>query len=139
MSNAQITRFLEDALEDERKAEAYYAAVINQFGPVRPFINIIEAEKRHALAIERQMHRLGIPAPPNAWRGKIEAPASLTLACEAAIQSELENIALYDRMIPSIKDPILRDVLSSLQSASRDNHLPAFRRCLARQNPLRIT
>lgn len=39
---------LRAALDDEYRAEATYAAVITAFGEVRPFINIIEAERRHA-------------------------------------------------------------------------------------------
>lgn len=36
---------LELALDVERKAQATYQAVIDRHGPVRPFINIIEAER----------------------------------------------------------------------------------------------
>ena len=36
------------ALDDEYRAEAIYDAVMQKFGEVRPFINIIEAERRHA-------------------------------------------------------------------------------------------
>ena len=132
MSSPDLQSVLLDALDDERKAEATYEAVIAKFGPVRPFINIVEAEQRHAGAIERQLHRLGFPIPENHWNGKVEAPGSLAAACELAVQAEIENIALYDALIPTISDPIVREVFQNLQAASRDNHLPAFRRCLAR-------
>lgn len=132
MSSPDLQSVLLDALDDERKAEATYEAVIAKFGPVRPFINIIEAEQRHAGAIERQLHRLGFPIPENRWNGKVEAPVSLAAACEFAVQAEIENIALYDTLIPTISDPIVREVFQNLQAASRDNHLPAFRRCLVR-------
>ena len=65
MSSPDLQSVLLDALDDERKAEATYEAVIAKYGPVRPFINIIEAEQRHAGAIERQLHRLGFPIPEN--------------------------------------------------------------------------
>ena len=69
MATSKLANILLDALEDERKAEATYAAVIEKFGPVRPFSNIIEAEQRHAAALERQLARLGIDVPPRAtWR-----------------------------------------------------------------------
>jgi rubrerythrin len=133
MSEVDLETILCDALEDERKAEATYGAVIDKFGPVRPFTNIIDAERRHSLAIERQMQRLGLTIPPNNWEGKASAPASLASACDMAIQAEIENIALYDRLIPGIDEPMVRQVLQNLQDASRDNHLPAFRRCAARE------
>ncbi|MBB3861995.1 rubrerythrin [Novosphingobium hassiacum] len=133
MAKPDIAAILNEALEDERKAEATYAAIIERFGPVRPFINIVDAETRHSRALERQMERLGITIPANLWMGQGSAPNSLTAACEAAVVGEIENIALYDRLLPLVQDPTARSVLENLQSASRDNHLPAFRRCLTRE------
>ncbi len=133
MTNADLRTILLEALEDERKAEATYAAVLVKFGEVRPFSNIIDAERRHSSAIERQMARLGFPIPPNNWEGRAPVPASLAEACREAVQAEVENIALYDRLLPTIADSTVRQVLENLQAASRDNHLPAFRRCLARE------
>lgn len=133
MASAELMNILLDALDDERKAEATYAAVIDKFGPVRPFSNIIEAEQRHAAALERQLQRLGFAVPPNPWTGNVTAPATLAQACESGVQGELENIALYERLIPMIDDPSARQVMENLQAASRDRHLPAFRRCLERE------
>lgn len=130
-----LATILNDALDDEYKAEATYAAVIARFGSVRPFINIVEAERRHAGALIRQCERLGIAPVANRWAGKVAAPASLRDACAEAIAAEVENIALYDRLLPGVADPQLREVLERLQEASRDRHLPAFRRCLDRQRP----
>lgn len=130
MASEKLSKILLDALDDERKAEATYASVIGKFGPVRPFSNIIEAERCHAAALERQLERLGIGVPPNPWTGKVTAPVSLAQACESAVEGELENIALYDRLIPMIEDPAARQVMENLQAASRERHLPAFRRCL---------
>ena len=58
MASADLTKILLHALDDERKAEAAYAAVIAKFGPIQPFSNIIGAEQRHAVALERQLRRL---------------------------------------------------------------------------------
>ena len=111
MASIELAKILLDALDDERKAEATYAAVIAKFGPVRPFSNIIEAEQRHASALERQLRRLGLTVPPNPWTGKVSAPATLKEACESAVEGEIENIALYDRLIPMIDDPSARQVM----------------------------
>lgn len=133
MTTPDIRTILLDALEDERKAEATYAAVIEKFGPVRPFSNIIAAEGRHSAAIERQLLRLGFAVPADMPAGSAEPPASLASACEQAIAAEIENIALYDKLMPEITDETVRQVFQNLQNASRDNHLPAFRRCLDRE------
>jgi rubrerythrin len=130
--SVDLEQVLGDALDDEYKAEATYAAVIKRFGAVRPFINIVEAERRHADALIRQCERLGFVPRANRWAGKVAAPASLGDACAEAIVAEEENIALYDRLLPGIADPQVRAVLARLQEASRERHLPAFRRCLAR-------
>lgn len=134
MTEIDLEKILLDALDDERKAEATYAAVIEKLGLVRPFSNIISAEGRHSRAIEKQMARLGLEIPENEWEGKGRAPASLAAACEMAVQAEIDNIALYDRLIPQIHDPAVRQVFENLQDASRSNHLPAFRRCLGRES-----
>jgi hypothetical protein len=121
-----------EVLEDERRAEATYAAVLDAFGPVRPFVNIIEAERRHAAAVEVQLRRLGLDVPARRSGDPPVAPPTLAEACERAIAAEIENVALFDRVIPQVEDGTVRLVLEALRAASRDRHLPAFRRCFAR-------
>jgi hypothetical protein len=128
-----LETLLGDALDDEYKAEATYAAVIARFGAVRPFINIVEAERRHVGALLRQCERLGFLPRANRWASTVAAPATLREACAEAIAAEVDNIALYDRLLPGVTNPEVRAVLERLQAASRDRHLQAFRRCLARQ------
>ena len=103
MSEVDLEKILLDALDDERKAEATYTAVIDKFGPVRPFINIISAESRHSRAIEKQLFRLGFGIPEDQWQGNGEAPSTLAAACKLAVKAEIDNIALYDRLIPQIE------------------------------------
>lgn len=121
------------ALDDEYKAEATYAAVIDKFGEIRPFINIIEAERRHAERAKAEMDRLGISYDAaNPYLGKLTAPQSVLAACEQGVAAEIENIALYDRILPAVEDESVRATLTELQRASRERHLPAFERCVAR-------
>ncbi len=121
------------ALDDEYRAEAIYAAVIKKFGEARPFINIIEAERRHAASVKIEMDRLGISYNnTNPWLDKEQAPPSLLEACQQGIIAERENIALYDKLLPTIQDAQVRKTLTTLQWASRERHLPAFERCVAR-------
>lgn len=124
---------LRQALDDEYRAEAIYAAVIEKFGEVRPFTNIIQAEQRHSDRAKAQMDRLGIDFEPvNPLLGTIAPPESVLAACQQAVEAEVENIALYDRLLPAIEDAQVRETLTALQSASRERHLPAFQRCVAR-------
>ena len=93
MSDINLEAVLLEALDDERKAEATYAAVIEKFGEVRPFINIIDAERRHSAAIERQMTRLNFVIPANHWEGKGAAPATLAEACSMAVDAAVDPVA----------------------------------------------
>ena len=134
MTLDEIATILGDALDDQRWAEAFYAVVIAKFGTVRPFITIIEAERRHGDALLRQFDRLGLPVPPNRWLGRMPPPETLRDACAAAIAAGQDNIALYDRLLPEIDDAAVAQVLGNLQRTARENHLPAFQRWLARHD-----
>lgn len=120
------------ALDDEFMARATYAQVIDDFGPVRPFVNIVEAEGRHAAALERLLSRYGVPVPLDTWPGRVERYASIQAACDAAVEAEVDNAALYDRLLAGTARPDILAVYRNLQEASQDRHLPAFRRCAAR-------
>lgn len=133
MALEETLAVLHEALQDEYKALATYRKVIEKFGPVRPFVNIVEAEGRHAEALLRQFDRLGTAPPENDWDDKVVAPSSLLAACKEAVAAELENAAMYDRLLRQIDDPAIKNVLLNLQCASQNRHLPAFQRCLKRE------
>lgn len=127
-----IRAALVEALEDEYKAIATYRAVIDRFGAVRPFPNLLAAEQRHAEALERLCERHGVEPPRPAARAS--APASLLEACRAGVLAEIENAALYDRLIAQTSGhPDVQRVFLRLQAASRERHLVAFRRCVERE------
>jgi len=131
--DAKTIAALREALDDEYRARATYRKVIDTFGPVRPFVNIVEAEDRHAKALLRLFERFGIEPPRDAWTGHSKAPHSLHDACRAGVEAEIENEAMYERMLKEVTDPSVRSVLQRLQRASKERHLPAFRRCLERR------
>lgn len=120
-----------EGLADERKTEAAYEAVIARHGEVRPFRNAVRAEDRHAAFLEKLLTSRGI-AVPEAKAAAVAAPATLREACQAALESERANVALYDRLLAG---PIPDDVKSAFEHnrwASLERHVPAFERCVAR-------
>lgn len=121
-----------EALNDEYKARAFYRLVIKTFGPTQPFVNIVEAEDRHAKVLEALCTQYEIPIPADEWETKLKPPASVLEACRAGVQGEHENIAMYDRFLRETKEPEVRTLFQRLQARSRNAHLPAFERCLAR-------
>lgn len=132
MSDQTTIDALSEALEDEYQARAIHRKVIERFGPVRPFANIVEAENRHVAALLAQFDRLGATPPADTWPERVKTPETLVQACAAAVQAEIENDALYDRLLARVGDAQAGSVMRRLQEASRTRHLPAFRRCLER-------
>ncbi len=132
MSNI-IADVLVEALNDEYKARATYRYVIDTFGPIRPFINIVEAESRHIQALLRLFHRYGVSVPPDTWDQHIDKPESILDACRTGVEAEIENAEMYDRLLKMTEGyPDIQRVMMNLKRASAENHLPAFQRCLAR-------
>jgi hypothetical protein len=125
-------RALHEPLDDEYRAWATYDQVIRDYGPVRPFSHIHEAEARHIEALRTLFARYGLPLPENPWPGKTERYTSLKQACEAGIAAEIANGAMYDRLLAASQRPDILRVLRNLQEASQQRHLPAFQRCAQR-------
>ncbi len=131
--NEKLASILNEAIQDEYKARALYQKVIEKFGEVRPFSNIVEAENRHIRALLPLFERYGLPVPPDDWASRVEAPASLLEACQQGVEAEIENMEMYARLLQQSEDfPEVRRVLRELQRASKENHLPAFQRCVER-------
>jgi hypothetical protein len=131
----ELRQVLDAAIDDEFKARATYRRILEHYGPVRPFVNIVESEQRHIAALETLYSRYGLPVPEDPWPGRVELPASLGDACCAAVLGERENAALYDRLIGAVDAyPDVQRTLRNLRAASQDNHLPAFERCVERES-----
>jgi len=120
------------ALDDEYMARATYARVIADFGEVRPFSNIVEAEGRHIEALVRLFERYGVRVPADTSPGRVSSSSSLHEACVAAVAAEVENAALYERLLAGTDRADVLAVYKNLQEASQERHLPAFRRCVER-------
>jgi hypothetical protein len=135
---AEARSALDAALQDERHAEAVYGAVVHKFGDVRPFSNIIVAERRHQAMLIDLYKTYSIPVPDNGYAtGALPtpvAPATLSEACKIGIEAEVANRDLYDRtLLPAVAAyPDITQVMQRLRDASEENHLPAFRRCANR-------
>jgi len=117
------------ALDDEYKAWSIYDQVIADFGAVRPFTSIQKAEEKHIGALETLFDRYDLEVPLNEWPGSVPSFDTLAEACEAGVQAEIDNAALYDQLFDMVDNPDIVRVFTSLQQASLDKHLPAFERC----------
>jgi len=132
MSNA-LENSLIEAINDEYKACAMYSLVIEKFGQIRPFINIVEAEKRHIQELLPLFLKYEITVPPDDWKSRVDTPQTELQACQIAVEAEVENAEMYQRLLAVTTDYLdVQSVFEQLQRASQENHLPAFRRCVER-------
>lgn len=129
---------LGSALQDERHAEAFYAAVMAKFGDARPFSNIIKAERQHEAMLIGLYETYGVAVPANGYAtGAMQAPVApetLGDACKIGVEAEIANRDLYDaHLLPAVAAyPDITRVMQRLRDASEENHLPAFQRCANR-------
>ena len=120
------------ALDDEYKAKATYLKVIEDFGNIRPFTNIVKSEQRHIEALLPFFKKYNLDIPGNPYLGKIPSYSSVKKACQVGVEAEIENVKLYDRIFSMTDDPDLIRVFENLQWASQERHLRAFKRCANR-------
>jgi len=125
------------ALDDEYMAQSLYKAILDKHGDVRPFSNIINAEKHHADMLIGLLNIYGQPVPANPYengqKAKFVAPATLLEACQTGVTAEIANIDLYNkRLLPAVTNhPEITDVMLRLRDASEQRHLRAFQRCVS--------
>lgn len=120
------------ALDDERRSQATYRAVIDRHGEVLPFTRIVEAEGRHEAHLLSLFETYGLEAPADPWdEREIEVPDTVAEACREGIESEKVNVALYDRLLASeaVARTDVRELFGHLRDMSQDHHLAAFTRC----------
>lgn len=129
--NPELPYALATALDDEYRARATYQAVVDTYGPVLPFSNIVHAEERHISALVSLFQRYGLVLPADRWAGNVVPRGSLLAECEAAVEGEIRNYQMYDQLLTRVSEPDVHRVFSNLRNASAYHHLPAFQACTA--------
>lgn len=120
--------YLEAALADERKALATYEAVMDEFGNVKPFINIARAEEQHISMLKGLFDKYGLEIPADTTVvGSL--PNTLAEVCAVGVQAEIDNDQLYQDMIGDVEEEDIKAIFTNLAAASLNMHLPAFERC----------
>ncbi len=120
---------LQKAILEEYGALNLYQAVIDQFGAVYPFTMIAQGEQQHVNVLLAQAAKYGVTAPANPGLANPLAVDSLTQACQLGVEAEIADAALYDELMAVTAHSDLLRVYANLQSASLNNHLPAFEAC----------
>ena len=128
-----IDQMLTYAIQDEYLARAEYALIIEEYGSIRPFTNIMAAEERHIEWVTELFEDYGYPLPKDTANLYVVLPKDLKSSFETGVQAEIDNIAMYQSFLQTDLPEGLRDVFERLQQAS-ENHLRAFRNNLKRYN-----
>ncbi|TDL61335.1 DUF2202 domain-containing protein [Rhodococcus qingshengii] len=119
------------AIQDEYLAQARYDTIIAKFGSIRPFTQIKSAEQRHISALLSLFERYNIKVPEDNAKQYTKEPGSLKEAFQASVEGEVDNIAMYNKLVSISGLPQdIKVVMKQLGNASQ-NHLAAFKRGLS--------
>ena len=99
--------------------------ILDDYGTVRPFSNILRAEETHIDALLPLFAEYGVTAPADDGAAHAVLPDNLTSAYQTGVNAEVTNIAMYDLFLEQNLPADVRAVFESLMHAS-ENHLRAF-------------
>lgn len=118
---------LNRALDEERMAKAIYKKVVEIFGNISPFPQIIKDEQCHVSRVANMLSKYGLPIPPDRWAGNVDFGfTSNQQACEVGAQAERDNAAFYDATLSQISHNDITSTFTMLRDVSLYRHLPAF-------------
>ncbi len=123
--NYAIEDMLLYALIDEVNARETYAAIIETYGQIKPFTNIMLAEQTHINLLLPLFETYGIEVPE--IQVDILVPETIESAYQLGVQAEIANIALYEKFLEQDLPDDVRSVFEKLVEAS-NHHLAAFSR-----------
>ena len=132
-SGLTIEQMLAYAIQDEYLARAEYELIIEEYGSIRPFTNIMAAEERHIEWVTELLDEYGYSVPKDTANLYVVLPEDLKSSFETGVQAEIDNIAMYASFLKEDLPGDVQDLFEQLKRAS-ENHLRAFRNNLNRYN-----
>lgn len=122
-----IEEMLEYAIEDEYIAKAEYEALIEEFGNIRPFTNIIKAEQRHIEMLLPLFEKYEVEIPVNDAADRAVLPETLEETFAIGVEAEIKNIDMYKAFLETDLPEDIDVTFERLMRAS-ESHLRAFER-----------
>jgi len=126
-----LEEMLNYAIDDEFAARAEYEMIMEEYGEIRPFSNIMRAEEIHIALLEPLFAQYGYELPADSSASHVVLPESLQNAFEIGIEAEIANIAMYVSFLAVELPDDVRVVFERLKAGS-ENHLIAFENGLHR-------
>jgi len=115
------------ALTDEYLAHKEYEIILDAYGNINPFANIINAEVTHIEELLPLFEAYDVSVPVDNAASLVALPSTLQEAYEIGVQAEVNNIGMYESFLKQDLPQDVRDVFEALMAAS-ENHLQAFSR-----------
>ena len=125
-SDMDLEAMLTYAIQDEFLAKAEYELIMDKYGRIRPFSNIVRAEEQHIRYLVELFNTYGYAIPADTAKDHVVLPQNLKSASETGVGAEIDNIAMYEVFLERELPADVRDVFEQLKGAS-ENHLRAFR------------
>jgi len=112
-------------INDEYNARSVYVALVDEFGAVSPFTNLIKAETMHINALTRLFDAYGLDVPEDNGSEFSDVPDTLEEAYAIGKQAEINNIKLYEDYLDADLPVNVERVFTNLMNAS-EKHLATF-------------
>jgi hypothetical protein len=125
-SGYTLEEMLNYAILDEFMAKAEYEAIIETFGEIRPFTNIVLAEQTHIDLLLPLFEAYGFVIPEFNAVESVVIPNSITSALATGVEAEERNIAMYQAFLAQENLPDDVRVVFEYLMAGSENHLAAF-------------
>ncbi|MBU4439519.1 MAG: hypothetical protein KJ779_08135 [Firmicutes bacterium] len=126
-----LEEMLTYAIQDEYAAQAEYSGIIDTYGAVKPYRNIVTAEAKHINALIPLFGDSNLAVPVNDAKAQVVVSDFLKQSYEIGINAEIQNIEMYNRFLKENLPTEVRTVFESLMNASQ-SHLAAFERAANR-------
>ena len=120
-----IEQMLQYAIQDEYFARQEYELIMEEYGELKPFINIIKAEETHIELLKDIFKAYGYDIPEDNAIEYTMVPDKLEDIYDIGVQAEIDNIAMYEKFLGFELPDDIRDVFTVLRDGSI-NHLAAF-------------
>ncbi|MBN2625444.1 MAG: DUF2202 domain-containing protein [Spirochaetales bacterium] len=119
------------AIQDEYAARQEYYTILEEYGQVSPFPNIVKAEETHIGLLIPLFEKYGYALPEDSSGEHVVLPKDLKSSFEVGVEAEILNIAMYEQFLSENLPADIRDVFEKLKRAS-ESHLRAFENGLKR-------
>jgi rubrerythrin len=126
-TDISVEDMLRYAIEDEFLARQEYESIMETYGSIRPFSNIIRAEENHIEMLKEIYESYGYDIPLDSAIDHVMIPDSTQEAMQMGVTAEINNIAMYDLFLKTELPDDIRDTFEALRDASI-KHQTAFER-----------